>query len=327
MRLTPLAGAVLTLMLLPAAVLAGPAAKAAIRPKPQGLLTVTASVALGPIAGPPKPVSLRLVRMLDAESRRAGLALLNFEGAKADYRLQGDLNAIEQGGFVKLVYSWQVFNRMGTVVGGNSGSIPVLGKAGVIWSEVNEPVLKTVAAQGIAAVMRHLGPADKTEAPAPAASVSPPAAGVAPAGISSVAAQPDLPEFKTEIDADEALRLVNEYRRSRGLGPLRLHVSLSAAAFALTQDMAGHDRLSHIGPDDADLQKRLKAVGYHYMLAAENVGVGQRSLAELISQWEKDPSQSRTMLLPDAREMGIAYQYRPDTSSQTFWTLVVAAPL
>jgi uncharacterized protein YkwD len=327
MRLTPLAGAVLALLWLPAAVLAGPADKAAIRPKPQGFLTVTASVALGPISGPPKPVSLRLIRMLDAESRRAGLALLNFEGAKADYRLQGDLNAVEQGGIVKVVYSWQVFNRRGAAVEGTSGSIPVFGKAGVPWSEVNEPVLKAVAGQGIAAVMRHMRPADKPEAVKPAASVSPPAADIAPAGISSPAAQPALSESKTEIDADEALRLVNDYRRARGLGPLRLDGSLNAAALALTRDMAGRDRLSHIGPDDADLRERLKAAGYNYMLAAENVGVGQRSLAELMAQWEKDPSQSRTMLLPDAKEMGIAYQYRPDTSSQTYWTLVVAAPL
>jgi uncharacterized protein YkwD len=91
--------------------------------------------------------------------------------------------------------------------------------------------------------------------------------------------------------------------------------------------MAGHDRLSHAGPAGADLRMRLKAAGYNYMLAAENVGAGQKSLAELIAQWKKDPSQSRTMLLPDAKEMGIAYQFRPDTNARTYWTLVVAAPL
>jgi uncharacterized protein YkwD len=215
---------------------------------------------------------------------------------------------------------------MGLVIGGTSGSVPVLGKAGAPWSEVNEPVLKAAAGQAIAAVLQQVRP-DKPGAAGAAASVSPPAAAAAPGGGSSSAPQPVLPDYKTEIDADEALRLVNAYRKSRGLRPLHLDGSLSAAALALTRDMAGHDRLSHIGPDDADLRKRLKAAGYNYMLAAENVGVGQRSLAELIAQWEKDPSQSRTMLLPEAREMGIAYQYRPDTSSRTYWTLVVAAPL
>jgi uncharacterized protein YkwD len=263
--------------------------------------------------------------MLDAESRRAGLALLNYEGAQADYRLQGDLNAVEQGGLVKVVFSWQVLNRMGAVAGSASGSVPVLGKAGDPWSEVNEPVLKTIAGQGIAAVMHQLRP-DTPEPSKPAASVSPPAARLAPGGSPSAAAQAVLPDYKTEIDADEALRLVNGYRKSKGLRPLRLHGSLSAAASALAKDMAGHDRLSHLGPEDADLRTRLKAAGYNYMLAAENVGVGQRSLRELIAQWEKDPSQSRTMLLADAKEMGIAYQYRPDTNTRTYWTLVVAAP-
>jgi uncharacterized protein YkwD len=75
------------------------------------------------------------------------------------------------------------------------------------------------------------------------------------------------------------------------------------------------------------LRKRLQTAGYNYKLAAENVGVGHKSIAELIAQWKKDLSQSHTLLLPEAKEMGIAYQYRPDSNSRTFWTLVVAAPL
>src|SRR5262249_37911646 len=39
---------------------------AAAEPRPEGSLTVAASVALGPILGAPKPVSDRMVRMLDA---------------------------------------------------------------------------------------------------------------------------------------------------------------------------------------------------------------------------------------------------------------------
>jgi hypothetical protein len=238
MHLPAIAAAVLTLLWLPAAVLAGPAGKVAAGPKPKGFLTVTAYVALGPIAGPPKAVSGRLVRILDAESRRAGLALLNYEGAKGEYRLQGDLNAVDEGGTVKVVYSWQVFDRRGAVAGRTSGSIPLSGKAGARWSEVDDLALKTVAEQGIAAVMHNVRP-DTPEPAKTVASVSPPAAGIAPVEISSLAPQPVLPDYKADIDADEAIRLVNDYRKSRGLRPLRLDGSLSAAALALTRDMAG----------------------------------------------------------------------------------------
>jgi uncharacterized protein YkwD len=326
MRLPAIAAAVLTLLWFPAATLAEPAGKTATGPKPKGFLTVAATLALGPIAGAPKPVSVRLVRMLDAESRHAGLALLNYAGAKGDYRLQGDLSTVKQGGTVKVVYSWEVLDQRGAVTGGTSGSIPVLSNAGDPWDEADDVVLKIIAGQGIDEVMRQIRP-DKPGLAKAAVSVSSPAAGIAPRGIPSSAPQPALSDDKAGINADEALRLVNNYRKSRGLAPLRLDGSLSAAALALARDMAGHDRLSHTGPDDKDLRMRLKAAGYQYMLAAENVGTGQQSLAELFAQWELGPSQSRTMLLPEAREMGIAYQYRPDTKARTYWTLVVAAPL
>jgi uncharacterized protein YkwD len=98
------------------------------------------------------------------------------------------------------------------------------------------------------------------------------------------------------------------------------------AAAALAADMAKHNRVSHTGPNGADLTKRLKVAGYNFGLAAENIGAGQSSLADLIESWKNDPSQSRNLLVPDATQMGIAYKYRPDTNYKTFWTLVVAAP-
>jgi uncharacterized protein YkwD len=329
MRLFSLLAAMLMLLPFPPAVPGGFADKMPAAPKPRGFLTLTASVVLGPIAGPPKPVADRLVRMLDAASRRAGLALLNYEGAKGDYRLQGDMNAVREGSSVKLVYSWQVFDGTGAMAGSTSGSVPVPGEGLAPWGDVKEPALKLIAGQGIAVVTRQIKP-DKPPTAGITAPVSP-AAGSLTAFAKQHALSPASPaassDYQTEIDANEALRLLNDYRKAKGLGPLKLDSYLTTAAAALTTDMAKHDRMSHLGPDDADLRKRLKAAGYNYMLAAENVGIGQKSLAELIATWKKDPSQSRTMLLPEAREMGIAYQYRPDTNSRTFWTLVVAAPL
>jgi uncharacterized protein YkwD len=329
MRLFSLTAAILMLLALPPAVWGDPAYKMPVGAKRNGLLTVTASVALGPIAGPPKPVADRLVRMLDAASRRAGLALLNYEGAIGDYRLQGDMNAVQDGSSVKLLYSWQVFDRMGAVTGSTSGSVPVPSQALTPWSGVKEPALKLIAGQGIALVTRQAKPGKPPIAgiTAPASPAASSLTALAQEHASSPAAPAVSSDYKMDIDANEALGLVNDYRRAKGLGPLKLDSYLVTAAAALTNDMAKHDRMSHLGPDDADLRRRLKAAGYNYMLAAENVGIGQKSLAELIAAWKKDPTENRTMLLPQAREMGIAYQYRPDTNSRTFWTLVVAAPL
>jgi uncharacterized protein YkwD len=140
------------------------------------------------------------------------------------------------------------------------------------------------------------------------------------------APQKNSDEVVTGLDPNEALRLVNEYRSSKGLPALSLESHATAAAEILVKDMASHDHMSHAGPNGADLQKRLSMAGYRYRVAAENVGVGQRSFAEIVEGWKKSTPHSRNMLLAEAKHMGVAYEYKPDTQYKTYWTLVVAAP-
>ena len=128
------------------------------------------------------------------------------------------------------------------------------------------------------------------------------------------------------LDPNDALRLVNEYRSSKGLAPLSLESHATAAAESLAKDMASHDHMSHVGPNGADLQKRLAMAGYRYKVAAENVSVGQKSFAQIVEGWKQSPPHSRNMLLADAKHMGIAFEYKPDTKYKTYWTLVVTAP-
>jgi len=128
------------------------------------------------------------------------------------------------------------------------------------------------------------------------------------------------------LDPNEALGLVNEYRLSKGLPALSLESHATAAAAILAKDMAYHDQMSHVGPNGADLQKRLTMSGYRFKVAAENVSVGQKSFAQIVEGWKQSPPHSRNLLLADAKHMGIAYEYKPDTKYKTYWTLVVAAP-
>jgi len=129
--------------------------------------------------------------------------------------------------------------------------------------------------------------------------------------------------FIKPLDASEALRLINDFRSTKGLPPLSLDPKAAAAAEVLAKDMAKHDRMS---TNTQDLGKRLLAAGYSYGLAAENASVGQASVEEAVEGWKKSPANSRNMLLPGAQHIGIAYEYKPDTQHKTFWALVVAAP-
>jgi uncharacterized protein YkwD len=260
--------------------------------------------------------------MLDAASRRADLALLNYSGAQGDYRLQGDLRADLQGYKIRVSYRWQVFNKTGAKLAGIAGAEMVSSTAGDLWGGVTDAALQAIAERGVAMVARVA----KSGAPAPLAQGSPSGAGETASIAPGLGAQPASSDQEMIIDTSQVLQLVNDYRRSNGLQPLTLVKSLDRAAMALSADMAKHNRLSHTGPNGANLAKRLKAAGYNFGLAAENIGAGQTTLAELIESWKNDPSQSRNLLLPDATQMGIAYKYRPDTNFKTYWTLVVAAP-
>ncbi len=128
------------------------------------------------------------------------------------------------------------------------------------------------------------------------------------------------------FDESAALRLINNYRSTKGLAPLAIDPQATAAAEVLAQDMAKHDRMSHIGPNGQDVGKRLLASGYSFSIASENVGVGQATIEDTVDGWKASPANSRNMLLANAKHIGIAYESRPDSQHKTFWVLVVAAP-
>lgn len=128
------------------------------------------------------------------------------------------------------------------------------------------------------------------------------------------------------LNEKEALKLVNAFRKQKGLRPLTLEPRLAKAASLLSTDMSKYDRMSHYGPDGGDIEYRLETAGYNYSVAAENIGAGQITIEEMVDGWKKSPSHAKNMLLADGRHMGIAMSYRPETRFKTFWTLVIGAP-
>ena len=128
-----------------------------------------------------------------------------------------------------------------------------------------------------------------------------------------------------KLDPELALKLVNDYRAAKGLTALKLDARLTAAAKMLSRDLASTDRISHYGSDGSSPWDRVKRAGYNAKVAAENVGAGQASLEEVFKGWTESPGHNRNLLLPAARDMGIALAADPKTEFKTFWTLVVAS--
>ncbi|MGA7327970.1 MAG: CAP domain-containing protein [Rhodomicrobium sp.] len=240
----------------------------------------------------------------------------------------------------------------GARLGGTSGKLLILATGPDPWKAITAPTLQAVADRAVILIggFAKSSSAPKIEAAAPQKPKALPksealgAAALPKAGFTSqesapaplkpsaqqaaveeVAIEQEVPLGSPAKAASEALRLVNEYRRSHRLPPLTLDRNLSSAALAQAADMARHNRFSHLGPNGADLDKRLTAAGYNYAVAAENVAVGKNSAAGLIADWKTKPLESQNLLLPDAKQMGIAFKYRSDATLKTFWTLVIAS--
>lgn len=128
------------------------------------------------------------------------------------------------------------------------------------------------------------------------------------------------------LEPERARSMVNSYRASRGLRPLAIDANLTSAARRHSSDLSAHDRISHKGSDGSNPWQRVRQTGYSPQLAAENVGVGQRSFAEVMKGWMDSPGHNRNLLLPDATQMGVALVVNPASRNQTFWTLVLGKP-
>ncbi len=131
---------------------------------------------------------------------------------------------------------------------------------------------------------------------------------------------------RIQLDAAQALHLINSYRSENGLKPLRLDALLTKAAKTHSRDLATWDRISHFGSDGSNPWERVKRSGYHARLAAENVGTGQKTFEEVMAGWKKSEGHNKNLLLQDAEHIGVALVYDANTEFRTFWTLVIGAP-
>ena len=131
----------------------------------------------------------------------------------------------------------------------------------------------------------------------------------------------------TALDPDKARDIINQYRRDKGLKPLKLNTELTEAAKAHSRDLAKWDRISHYGSDGSNPWDRVKRTGYKARLAAENVGTGQVDFGEVFKGWQESPGHNKNLLLGDAQEMGLALVQDPKTEFKSFWTLVLGSSM
>ncbi|MGL5927789.1 MAG: CAP domain-containing protein [Dermatophilaceae bacterium] len=101
------------------------------------------------------------------------------------------------------------------------------------------------------------------------------------------------------------MRLVNAERAKAGCRALSVDERLVAAAQKHSEDQAAHSTMSHTSSDGRSMVDRLKAEGYPYRSAGENVAAGQPDAASVMGSWMDSPGHRGNILNCGFTEIGV----------------------
>lgn len=137
--------------------------------------------------------------------------------------------------------------------------------------------------------------------------------------------------------SSEILSRVNRLRASGAVcgttryppaAPLRWNTKLQQAAALHSQDMASHNFFNHKSATNGSaLPERLRAVGYSYQAAGENIGAGVSTVAQMLDIWVASPGHCVTLMTSNYAELGASCQSSGHSYYKTYWTLKAAAPM
>jgi uncharacterized protein YkwD len=136
---------------------------------------------------------------------------------------------------------------------------------------------------------------------------------------------------KSELDFEQqVVVLTNQARISNGCNPVTVDYRLQAAAEGHSQDMAVRDYFDHISPDGTSPWDRIRAQGYSYSLAGENVAAGYSSPESVVAGWMASAGHRANILNCGFVHIGVGYYFlRHDTGNVNYnhyWTQVFASP-
>ena len=134
--------------------------------------------------------------------------------------------------------------------------------------------------------------------------------------------------------AGQVLALVNQARAKAGCPALTMNAQLTAAAYGHAKAMATQNFFSHTSKNGAKFTARIKAQGYHYTDAAENIGMGYTSARAAFDGWMASSGHRRNILDCVQTETGIAMYDQPDDiplpgktyAGRYYWVEVFARP-
>jgi uncharacterized protein YkwD len=130
-----------------------------------------------------------------------------------------------------------------------------------------------------------------------------------------------------DLEEEQFLQLINEYRQDNGVGPLTLSDTLSVASERHSEDMGKYNFFAHdtvkssYYPALAEPWDRMKAEGYAYnTFKGENIAAGYETAEEVLQGWRNSPSHNHAMLDGNYNAIGIARVHIPGSKFGWYWT-------
>jgi uncharacterized protein YkwD len=116
----------------------------------------------------------------------------------------------------------------------------------------------------------------------------------------------------------DMLRRVNALRSDAGVTPLQPCPSLRRAAQGYAGLMASTGAFGHMGPDGTAPWDRMRAQGFQWRVAGENIAAGQRSVDEVMRAWMASPEHHAQLLDPRMHRVGFGFA-TDGSSGRTYW--------
>lgn len=136
--------------------------------------------------------------------------------------------------------------------------------------------------------------------------------------------------FHVSPFAAEVVALTNQHRTAAGCAPLTINGRLMAAAQLHSEDMALRDFFSHTGSNGSSPWERMRAQGYTFSRAAENIAAGYSTPASVVEGWMSSSGHRANILNCNLREIGVGYYHLAnDTGSvnyRHYWTQDFGTP-
>ncbi len=119
---------------------------------------------------------------------------------------------------------------------------------------------------------------------------------------------------------------VNRERRAVGAPAVGHNPTLAQAARAHGCDMVTGAFFSHTGSDGSTPQTRIARTVYRACFTAENLALGQTSVAQAMTDWMNSAGHRANILQTRARHIGIAVVRPANANGPLRWAMVFAAP-